>query len=220
MGKSHLGAALVEELRAARTDANIVELRMREPIEGEGDGNLRALLGRCFTLPAETVRPTAARRCSPSSVRQLWPVAALDARLDGARRPGAAHAEAAPGVLRAMVSRSVGEALRLRARDRPLAVILDDAHLADDATLEAIEYATMPEAAAPLWVCVAARPSLAQMKPSWGERSGDHLRLELGPLAPDAATELARRLLDPARAHPGQPRSRRWWRGRRGAHSC
>ena len=104
---------------------------------------------------------------------------------------------AAPGVLRATVSRSVGEALRLRAQERPLAVILDDAHHADDATLDALEYATMPDADVPLWVCVAARPSLAQMKPSWGERSAAHLRLELGPLAADAATELARRLLFP-----------------------
>ena len=55
----------------------------------------------------------------------------------------------------------------------------------------------MPEAEVPLWVCVAARPALAQMKPGWGERCADHLRLELGPLATDAATELARRLLSP-----------------------
>ena len=66
---------------------------------------------------------------------------------------------AAPGVLRATVSRSVAQALRLRAQERPLAVILDDAHHADDATLEALEYATVAEAEVPLWICVAARPS-------------------------------------------------------------
>jgi tetratricopeptide (TPR) repeat protein len=196
MGKSHLGAALIEELRASRTDATIVELRIREPIEGEGESNLRALLGRCFNLPAERPADSGAALLAglgPS----LWPVAAMTLGWLAPDGPELRALSAAPGVLRAMVSRSVGEALRLRARERPLAVILDDAHLGDDATLEAIEYATMREAGAPVWICVAARPALAQAKPSWGERSADHLRVELGPLAPDAATELARRLLYP-----------------------
>ena len=196
MGKSHLGAALIEELRATRTDATIVELRIREPIEGEGESNLRALLGRCFSLPAERPADSGAALLAALGP-SLWPVAAMTLGWLAPDGPELRALSAAPGVLRAMVSRSVGEALRLRARERPLAVILDDAHLGDDATLEAIEYATMPEAAAPLWICVAARSALAHAKPSWGERSADHVRVELGPLAPDAATELARRLLYP-----------------------
>ena len=201
MGKSHLGAALIEELRVTRTDATIVELRIREPIDGEGESNLRALLGRCFNLPAE--RPADSGEALLAGLGpSLWPVAAMTLGWLAPDAPELRSLSAAPGVLRAMVSRTVGEALRLRARERPMAVILDDAHLGDDATLEAIEYATMPEAAAPLWICVAARPALAQMKPSWGERSADHLRLELGPLAPEAATELARRLLYPVEHVP------------------
>ena len=180
----------------ANRSANVVELRVREPIEGDADGNLRALLGRCFALPVE--KPADRGEALLAELGpQLWPAAALTLGWMAPDEPELRTLAAAPGVLRATVSRSVGQALRLRAQDRPLVVILDDAHHADDATLEALEYATMPEADVPLWVCVAARPSLAQMKPSWGERSGDHLRLELGPLAPEASTELARRLLLP-----------------------
>ena len=99
---------------------------------------------------------------------QLWPAAALTLGWMTPDDPELRTLAAAPGVLRATVSRSVGQALRLRAQERPLAVILDDAHHADDATLDALEYATMPDTEVPLWVCVAARPSLAQMKPELG----------------------------------------------------
>jgi tetratricopeptide (TPR) repeat protein len=196
LGKSHLCAALVEDAKRANRDANVVELRAREPIEGDADANLRALLGRCFTLPPE--KPGDRGEALLGGLGPaLWPAAALTLGWMSPDEPELRTLAAAPGVLRAMVSRSVGQALRLRAQDRPLAVILDDAHHADDATLEALEYATMPEAEVPLWVCVAARPALAQMKPGWGERCAAHLRVDLGPLTAQAATELARRLLVP-----------------------
>jgi len=196
MGKSHLCAALVEEVKRANRDANVVELRAREPMEGDADANLRALLGRCFALPVD--KPADRGEALLGALgAQLWPAAALTLGWMTPDEPELRTLAAAPGVLRATVSRSVGQALRLRAQERPLAVILDDAHYADDATLEALEYATRPDTDSPLWVCVAARPSLAQMKPSWGERSSDHLRMELGPLAADAATQLARKLLVP-----------------------
>ncbi|HXU06888.1 MAG TPA: protein kinase, partial [Polyangia bacterium] len=195
-GKSHLCAALVEDAKRANRNANVVELRAREAVEGDADANLRALLGRCFTLPLE--KPADRGEALLGELGPaLWPAAALTLGWMAPDEPELRTLAAAPGVLRATVSRSVAQALRLRAQERPLAVILDDAHHADDATLEALEYATGAETEAPLWICVAARPSLAQMKPSWGQRSGAHLRLELGPLSSEAATQLARRLLQP-----------------------
>jgi tetratricopeptide (TPR) repeat protein len=201
LGKSHLCADLAESLRMKVPEAAIVELRVREPIDGEGEENLRALLGRCFVLPSERPADRGARLLSALGP-SLWPAAALTLGWMAPDAPELRAIGAAPGVLRATVSRSVGEALRIRAREQPFALILDDAHFADDATLQAIEYATMAEAAAPLWVCVAARPALAQMKPSWGERSAAHLRVDLAPLGAEAATELARRLLRPVEYVP------------------
>jgi tetratricopeptide (TPR) repeat protein len=196
LGKSHLCAGLVEALRGSRPEAAVIELRVREPIDGEGDENLRALLGRCFALPAD--KPADRGQALLGELGPLlWPAAALALGWMTPEAPELRALGAAPGVLRAMVSRSVGQALRNRAREQPLALILDDAHFADDATLEAIEYATMAEAETRLWVCVAARPAFGQMKPGWGERSSAHTRVELGPLGAEAATELARRLLFP-----------------------
>jgi len=196
LGKSHLCAALVEEAKRANRDANVVELRAREPIEGDADANLRALLGRCFTIPLE--KPADRGEALLGELGPaLWPAAALTLGWMSPDEPELRTLAAAPGVLRATVSRSVGQALRLRAQDRPQAIILDDAHHADDATLDALEYATMSEAEVPLWVCVAARPALAQMKPSWGARCAEHLRIDLGPLGTEAASQLARRLLLP-----------------------
>jgi tetratricopeptide (TPR) repeat protein len=201
LGKSHLCAGFAEELGRSRRDATIVELRVREPIDGEGEENLRALLRRCLALPAERPADRGQQSLAPLGPA-LWPAAALAMGWMTPEAPELRALGAAPGVLRAMVSRSVGEALRIRARQRPLVMILDDAHFADAATLEAIEYATMPEGQVSLWVCVAARPSLLQTRPGWGERNGAHIRIDLGALDGDAATELARWLLQPVQYVP------------------
>jgi hypothetical protein len=196
LGKSHLAGELAEELRSSRTATTVFELRAREPIDGDGEGNLRALLARCFAIPDGQPADRGEALLGVLGPK-LWPAAALALRWMTPDAPELQALGAAPGVLRATLSRAVGEALRLRARERPLALILDDAHFADDAALDAIEYATMPEAAAPLWVCVLGRPSLTQMKPNWGERSAAHVRLGLEPLGSEAAADLARRLLFP-----------------------
>jgi tetratricopeptide (TPR) repeat protein/predicted Ser/Thr protein kinase len=92
-----------------------------------------------------------------------------------------------------------GEALRERAREGPLAVLVDDAHLADDAFLDAIEYATLGGGDVPLWVLAAADgPALDQIRPRFGERAARTERLELQPVDDDAMRELAASLLFPA----------------------
>ncbi|HWM84635.1 MAG TPA: protein kinase [Kofleriaceae bacterium] len=92
-----------------------------------------------------------------------------------------------------------GELLRERVRAGPLAVLVDDAHLADDAFLDSLEYATLGGASAPLWVLVAADgPTLDQIRPHFGERAAQLERYELEPLGDDAMRELAASLLFPA----------------------
>ncbi len=92
-----------------------------------------------------------------------------------------------------------GEALRERARKGPLAVLVDDAHLADDAFLDALEYATLGGADVPLWVLAAADgPALDQIRPRFGERAARTERLELEPVGDAAMRELAASLLFPA----------------------
>ena len=92
-----------------------------------------------------------------------------------------------------------GEALRERARGGPLVVLVDNTHLADDAFLDSLEYATLGGASVPLWVLVAAdRSALEQVRPRLGERAARLERHELAPLGDDAMRELAASLLFPA----------------------
>ncbi|HKE17711.1 MAG TPA: protein kinase, partial [Kofleriaceae bacterium] len=92
-----------------------------------------------------------------------------------------------------------GEALRERARPQPLMVLVDGAHLADDALLDSLEYATLGGAGLPIWILVAADGgALDQIRPRFGERAATSERLELEPLSDDSMRELAASLLLPA----------------------
>jgi tetratricopeptide (TPR) repeat protein len=95
-----------------------------------------------------------------------------------------------------------GEALRERARAGPLAVLIDDAHFADEALLDSLEEATRDGAGAPLWVLLAADERLDRMRPSLGERAARVERHQLQPLGDLAMRELAASLLPPAEYLP------------------
>jgi tetratricopeptide (TPR) repeat protein len=201
-GKTHFGAALLRELHERVPQAEIVELRAREPMEGDADESLRSLLRRCLDLPVLMPVDRGEALLSGMLGQNLWPPAAMTMGWIPPDAPPLRALGAAPGVLRAMVVRSAGEALRRLAAVRPLILILDDAHYADQATTDAIEYATLAEAAAPLWACVLARPLFDQGRPSWAERSANRLRINLGPLDRVSAVELGRMLLHPAENVP------------------
>jgi tetratricopeptide (TPR) repeat protein len=80
--------------------------------------------------------------------------------------------------------------------------VLDDAHLADAATLDGLEYATLQEGRAPICVCVLARPAFERGRPTWGSRAQRSVRYPLEALDPESAAMLARRLLAPAENVP------------------
>jgi eukaryotic-like serine/threonine-protein kinase len=92
-----------------------------------------------------------------------------------------------------------GEAFRRRARLGPLAVLVDDAHLADDAVLDALEYAALGGASVPLWILVSADgPAIDQIRPRFGQRAARCERFEIAPLPDRDMRELAASLLLPA----------------------
>lgn len=90
----------------------------------------------------------------------------------------------------------------LRSSERPVVLILDDAHYADSASLDALEYATLDGERVSLWVVVLGRTRLRSRRPRWGERANRHTVIELGPLSEEAAMELAAALLAPAEYPP------------------
>ncbi|MEV5342381.1 BTAD domain-containing putative transcriptional regulator [Streptomyces sp. NPDC052676] len=58
--------------------------------------------------------------------------------------------------------------LVLLAREQPLVLCLDDAHLADDAVLDLLEWLASEPQDAPLFMVVCARPELLERRPVWG----------------------------------------------------
>ncbi|MBS2025673.1 MAG: protein kinase, partial [Deltaproteobacteria bacterium] len=206
IGKSHTCAALAERLRLRLPEVQIVELRLREPVAGLPDEALRLLLASALDLPAEATAAQARDRLTAAlgehAAAEAWPAVVVGLGLPEPEDERLLSLRAAPGALRALSVRALGEALRCRAAQRPLCVLIDDAHFADDAALDALEFASLAEARAPLWLCLWARPAFEQSRRRFGERAASRRVSQLSPLEPEAARELCKALLLPAENTP------------------
>jgi class 3 adenylate cyclase/tetratricopeptide (TPR) repeat protein len=83
----------------------------------------------------------------------------------------------------------------LLASDRPLAIGVDDTHLADEGTLNLLEEAAFGLSQAPVVILCTSRPELAERRPDFGRAARNHTQLELMPLDSTSATRLAEMLL-------------------------
>ena len=216
-GKTHLSAALAQQLRLALPHAHVYAWRAREPVQGDPEGTLRVLLRGALYAARSDLSETGSERdgkallfelLGPPLASELWPGVAATL---GWLAPGAPELQswaAAPGALRSLAMRAAGELLAARARRQPLCLMLDDAHFAEETALDALEFATLAESRLPLWVCVLARPGFERIRPSWGTRAARRHVLPLGPLAPESAGELCRTLLRPAEDVPAEALAR------------
>ncbi len=211
-GKSHLAAVLARRLADLDPPAEVIVLRAREPAFGGADQTMRELLTRALDLPPELPEggglDLLRARLGPAAPADALPAVALalgwaEKESTGASMgPGLRSLDAAPGVLRAALTLATGEALRRRAAQRPLVLLLDDAHFADEVLLGALEHAALAEARARLWVGLLARPSFADDHLTWGERAAQRDEHRLGPLDAASAAVLCRWLLQPVEAIP------------------
>jgi tetratricopeptide (TPR) repeat protein len=209
-GKSHLATALLQLLREQLPTARVLLLRAREPVQGAPESTLRLLLrevlGECATPPHES-EPACRARCEEllgaPLAQELWPAIASYLGWSGPATSLRSLA-AAPGALRSLAVRATGELLAATARERPLLLLLDDAHFAEDMALDALEYATRAESALPLWVCTLARPGFERARPHWAARAAHSSTLWLRPLALPDAMELCRTGLRPAEGVPAE----------------
>jgi tetratricopeptide (TPR) repeat protein len=203
-GKSRLCAEIEQALSSRFGPPQVFSFRAREPVEGEAGQSLRSLVQRLLKIDADAPPPKDAGKELISSTLGaqaeaiFWPALSLSLGWMTPDSPELRSAAAAPGVLRALVTRAAGEALRVRAQSQPFCVLLDDAHYADDLALDALEYAALAEARAPIWICVVARPAFLWGRPSFGERAAHQRSIQLDPLQPKDAVELCRELLSPA----------------------
>ena len=187
-GKTRIGRELLAEL--GETDPRPTVLVGRNPPYGDGIAFwalaeiLRAAAGAPRDATAEQVRLALATR-----------LAAL----------GAAEADETAELLATTLAcddRTTGEPALRRAWRRllaalaaeaPVVIAVDDAHWADEGFLDLLDDAvSLPDS--PLMVVCTARPEIGQLRPRLGDGEGRH-RLDLGPLTPTAAQELAATLI-------------------------
>lgn len=198
-GKTRVLAALAEQLAALGVRVIALgEAAQAAPAPGRLIAVvLRHALGLPDGADATAVRRACEHRLARADAAR-WPAAALALGALDARDPAVAPLVAAPGALRYCVARQAGEALRRAGGGDRLALLVDDGHDADAEALDALEIATLAGAAPAIYVCVAARPGLTALRPTWGHRAGRARGHALAPLdGPDAAA-LARELLAPA----------------------
>ncbi len=201
LGKTRLAFELANRLRDRHPSAEVIELTAREPLGSDADGgaNLAELLRRGLDLPAlappDGGRDLLVERLGEAG-REVYASAALLLGWIAPDHPAVTALRAAPGVLRANMARAGLAALRHLADRRPVVLVLDDVHWADDTLLDAIEQATASEL--PLWVCAFGRPVFAEGRPNWGQRAAGLRTERLGPLDGASAAELCRQLLRPA----------------------
>jgi tetratricopeptide (TPR) repeat protein len=205
-GKTHLASALVQHLESIAPPIEVVFVRAKEALGGAGDQTTRELFTQALQLPAaappDLGRALLADRLGLDVAKEVWAGVAVAMGWAPPDHPELRALAAAPGALRSAAARAAGEGLRMKARQRPVAFVLEDAHFADETALDALEYAALKEAGCPLWVCIVGRPSFGQGRTAWASRAARREEVQLPALDPTSAAELARRLLSPAENVP------------------
>jgi class 3 adenylate cyclase/tetratricopeptide (TPR) repeat protein len=85
------------------------------------------------------------------------------------------------------------------AEQRPLLLVFEDVHWADDGLLDFVDHLVDWTAGVPLLVICTARPELLDRRPDWGGGKRNALTVSLSPLSDEEVTELLRSLGSEAR---------------------
>jgi class 3 adenylate cyclase/tetratricopeptide (TPR) repeat protein/ribosomal protein L40E len=81
------------------------------------------------------------------------------------------------------------------AAQRPVLLVVDDIHWADDVLLDMLEYIATRASDVPLMLICPARPELLERRPAWGGGKRNYALINLEPLSPADADRLVRELL-------------------------
>jgi class 3 adenylate cyclase/tetratricopeptide (TPR) repeat protein len=82
------------------------------------------------------------------------------------------------------------------AEQRPLVLVFEDLHWADDGLLDFVDYLVDWAGGVPLLVVCSARPELLERRPTWGGGKLNSATLALSPLGPEDAARLVATLLE------------------------
>ena len=153
---------------------------------------LAALLRKRFGITAkmDDVTAQAAFRAELQSVfgdRRVSEVAGLMGQFLGFEMPESPLAQSLamrPERQLDMARAILGRFLEEDARKHPLALVVDDVHLADDASLDVLQCLSAELGEAAMVVVATARPELFVRRPEWMKQEGSHARVDLKPLGP------------------------------------
>ncbi len=118
------------------------------------------------------------------------------------RKSSASTVVIQPGWQFAEEFKGFGDSLKRKATQGPLAVVIDQTHIASDQFLDQLEFASLDGESLPLLVVACADPSLQDLRPDWGKGAGCSITCRLGPLSKTAATMLTIELLKPVEYPP------------------
>jgi class 3 adenylate cyclase/Tfp pilus assembly protein PilF len=94
---------------------------------------------------------------------------------------------------RALVS--IGDYFRAVALESPVVILLEDIHWADDSSLDALGTLSIALEQQPVLIVCAARPTLFERRPQWGEGQPFQVRLDLQPLSHQESRQLVAEIL-------------------------
>jgi class 3 adenylate cyclase len=135
-----------------------------------------------------------------ASVAEVLPAASDAAWVEGHLRPLVGLAEAIPtsGDRRAEAYAAWRRFFEALAEQRPLVLVFDDLHWADESLLDFIDHLVDWATGVPLLVVCTARPELLSRRPGWGGGKPNATTISLSPLSDGETARLVHALLERA----------------------
>jgi class 3 adenylate cyclase/tetratricopeptide (TPR) repeat protein len=135
-----------------------------------------------------------------ASIVEILPTASDAAWVEGHLRPLVGLAEAIPssGDRRAEAYAAWRRFFEALAEQRPLVLVFDDLHWADDSLLDFVDHLVDWATGVPLLVVCTARPELLSRRPGWGGGKPNATTISLSPLSDDDTARLVHALLERA----------------------